>query len=255
MTRTISPWITKNIAMCSTLRLTVLQLPSRSAPLATRVPSCPDWSVKDLAQHLGIIHRWAEHLVRVGANSYVSSDSLSVDTSHVNAEWIRDGGTRLVATLRASDPDHEMWAWGQDQHVRFWSRRQLHETLVHRMDIDLAMGAEPHTKPRVAADGIDEFLVNLKSAKGFSPKVRELRGTGEVLHLTTTDTDSHWSITLQPDGFELTDETSTPTASLRGPAADLLLVLYRRLPLASTRVTGTGRDDVIDFWIAHSALE
>ena len=27
------------------------------------VPGCPDWSVGDLAQHLGTVHRWAERLV------------------------------------------------------------------------------------------------------------------------------------------------------------------------------------------------
>jgi uncharacterized protein (TIGR03083 family) len=224
------------------------------APPETRVPSCPDWSVEELAQHLGTIHRWAEHLVRVGANAYESSDSMNLDHGPVGADWIRDGGSRLVATLRASDPDGAMWAWGHDQHVRFWSRRQLHETLIHRMDLDLTMGRVPETEPRIAVDGIDEFLVNLVSAAGFSPKVRELRGTGEVLHVVATDADAEWSIELLPDGFELTEDTSTPTASLRGPSTDLLLVLYRRLPLASTKVSGTGRRELIDFWIAHSAL-
>jgi hypothetical protein len=123
------------------------------------------------------------------------------------------------------------------------------------MDLDLAVGLVPETDALVAVDGIDEFLVNLKSAGGFSPKVRELRGSGEVLHLGTTDADADWSIKFLPDGFELTHETSSPTASLRGLSTELLLVLYRRLPLTSTQVTSTGRQDLIDFWIAHSALE
>jgi len=225
------------------------------APPAARVPSCPDWSVADLAQHLGIIHRWAEHLVRVRADTYVSSDAMVFEQGPVGADWIRDGGERLVATLRASDPDHAMWAWGHDQHVRFWSRRQLHETLIHRMDIDLATGKAPETDARIAVDGIDEFLVNLKSAAGFSPKVRELRGTGEVLQVRTSDADANWSIKLAPDGFELTEDAATPAASLYGASMDVLLVLYRRLPLKSTNVAGSGRQDLIDFWIANSALE
>jgi uncharacterized protein (TIGR03083 family) len=225
------------------------------APLATRVPSCPEWSVEDLAQHLGTIHRWAEHLVRVVANARESSDSMNLELGPVGPGWIRDGGSQLVATLRASDPDHVMWAWGPDQHARFWSRRQLHETLIHQMDLDLAMGLAPDTDARIAVDAIDEFLVNLKSAARFSPRVKELRGAGEVLHVGTTDADADWSIKLLPDGFELSDDRSTPTASFRGPATDLLLVLYRRLPLTSTKVSGSGRHDLIDFWIAHSALE
>jgi len=225
------------------------------APRATRVPTCPDWSVEDLAQHLGTIHRWAEHLVRDGATTRESSDSMNLELGPVGAEWIRDGGSQLVATLRASDPDRAMWAWGLDQHVRFWARRQLHETLVHRMDLDLAIGLVPETDARIAVDTIDEFLVNLRSAAVFSPKVRELRGAGDVLHLAATDADADWEITLLPNGFELTHDTATPTASLRGPATDLLLVLYRRRPLASSRVSVSGRHDLIDFWITHSALE
>jgi uncharacterized protein (TIGR03083 family) len=225
------------------------------APRAARVPSCPEWSVEDLAHHLGRIHRWAEHLVRVNATAYESSDSINVGDGPADADWLRRGGTQLVATLRDSDPDRAMWAWGQDQHVRFWSRRQLHETLIHRMDLDLAMGRIPEIPAHVAVDGIDEFLVNLKSAARFSPKVRELRGAGEVLQVQTTDADAHWSIKFVPDGFELIDETATPAAALRGPSTDILLVLYRRLALTSTHVSGTGSHDLIDFWIAHSALE
>jgi hypothetical protein len=29
-----------------------------------------------------------------------------------------------------------MWAWGPDKHARFWSRRMLHETAVHRVTGD-----------------------------------------------------------------------------------------------------------------------
>ena len=31
---------------------------------SSAVPSCPEWTVADLAEHLGGIHRWAEALVR-----------------------------------------------------------------------------------------------------------------------------------------------------------------------------------------------
>jgi uncharacterized protein (TIGR03083 family) len=225
------------------------------APLATRVPSCPAWSIEDLTLHLGTIHRWAEHLVRVKAQAYQPSDSLNVDPQALNPDWIRDGGAALLATLRASDPNQSMWSWGQDQHARFWSRRQLHETLVHRMDLDLALGRVPTADASVAVDSIDEFLVNLKAAARFSPSVRELHGEGEVLEVKTTDADGQWYISFSPNGFELTNETPAPTASLRGAATDLLLVLYRRVPLTSTQVSGSGSRDLIDFWIAHSALE
>ena len=107
---------------------------------AAPVPSCPGWKARDLSEHLGDVHRWAEHLVRVEARKRIPSEAMGLELSPVDAGWLRRGGTALIATLRASNPDAPMWAWGADQHVRFWSRRQLHETMVHRLDLELASG-------------------------------------------------------------------------------------------------------------------
>ncbi|MFJ6752135.1 maleylpyruvate isomerase N-terminal domain-containing protein [Streptomyces sp. NPDC091266] len=46
-------------------------------------------------------------------------------------------------TFRAVDPDAPMWAWGADQHARFWVRRMLFETLVHRTGAETAVGIRP----------------------------------------------------------------------------------------------------------------
>ena len=148
--------------------------------------------------HLGTVHRWAEHLVRARAPKRISSSDMALGEPHPSAPWLRAGGEALVATLRAADPDAPMWAWGADQHVRFWSRRQLHETLVHRTDAELALGRAPGAEPAVAVDAIDEFLVNLKGAAAFSPEVRNIRGDGELLSFRATDEDREWSVEFAP---------------------------------------------------------
>jgi len=148
-----------------------------------------------------------------------------------------------------------MWAWGEDQHVKFWSRRQLHETLVHRMDLELSNGATPASSPEVAADAIDEFLVNLAAAAHFSPRIRELRGDGERLSISTADLDRAWTIELQPEGFALVQSEDSPTSELLGDATELLLLLYRRVPRTDSRVTVRGDSTLADFWLEHSALE
>jgi len=217
------------------------------------VPTCPGWTATDLAEHLGVIHRWAEHLVRVLAPQRIASDEMDFERGPVGAAWIRDGGARLVATLRSSDPTAPMWAWGADQHVRFWSRRQLHETMVHRMDLEIALGRSPHADVSVAADGIDEFLVNLAAAERFSPGVAQLRGRGERIAFLATDADRRWTVRLDPAGFTLTDAEDADV-DLAGRAEDLLLVLYRRTPLSSSPVVLRGDPEVAEFWLAHSAL-
>lgn len=223
------------------------------------VESCPGWAVRDVAEHLGLIHRWADRLVRRRATERMTFAQLGLGPASVSPEWIRDGGNGLVASLREADPDDEMWAWGSDQHVRFWSRRQLHETLVHRMDVELAAGREPEAESVVAADAIDELLVNLNFASRSSPGVLELRGGGERLGILDLDTGGRWIVTLRPDRFDVDrDEADVPSsvdAQIVGPAVALLLALYRRRPLDGFGVGVEGLREVAEFWWEHSALE
>ena len=109
--------------------------PTGGLPVAT----CPGWSILDLTEHLGRVHRWAEYLVRNLAQTRLPAHEVPSDRDRADSAWIGQGGVRLLATLRRTDPNLEMWAWGADQHVGFWSRRQLHETLIHRIDLQLAM--------------------------------------------------------------------------------------------------------------------
>jgi uncharacterized protein (TIGR03083 family) len=222
---------------------------------ATMVPSCPEWSIHDLGEHLGHVHRWAEHIVRVRAKQRVPSAEMDFVRGPVDAPWIRSGGAALLATLRSGNPDEAMWAWGADQHLRFWSRRQLHETFVHRIDLELAVGRTPVVDPFVASDAIDEFLVNLASAGDFSPDVREIRGGNERIRIAATDVEGTWTIQLIDSGFRLIDSTESPHVELSGPVKELLMVLYRRQAIAEVNVAVQGDRTLIDYWIANSSFD
>jgi uncharacterized protein (TIGR03083 family) len=218
------------------------------------VPTCPEWAVVDLARHLGTIHRWAEYLVRHQSERRVPLSALGLEPAAANGEWIREGGRSLLETLRGADPEAPMWSWGADQHVRFWSRRQLHETLIHRSDLELASGMSPDFEAAIAADAIDEFLENLASAAAFSPEVAELRGRGESLVFVADDVDRAWTATLYPDAFEIHYGTTTARAQVSGPASRLALLLYRRVSLERSEVEISGNESLVDFWLAHSVL-
>ncbi|MGO9963083.1 MAG: maleylpyruvate isomerase family mycothiol-dependent enzyme [Acidimicrobiales bacterium] len=226
-----------------------------TASPSTPVPSCPGWAVNDVALHLGSVHRWAEHLVRARAAARIPSSEMDLDEGPVDGEWIRLGGEALLETLRASDPADPMWAWGLDQHVRFWSRRQLHETLVHRFDLEIAEGHRPAAAAHVAADTIDEFLINLARAEYFSPKVALLRGRGESIVLRATDTGNAWTVRLHPDRFDVLVDEQEAMASMSGRAVSMALVLYRRLSLADSDLDVAGAHGLVELWIANSALE
>jgi uncharacterized protein (TIGR03083 family) len=133
----------------------------------------------------------------------------------------------------------------------------VHETIVHRADIELAVGREPVIDPRVAADGVDELLDNLPCAAYFAPRVQNLRGEG-FIHLHATDGDlgsaGEWMIALRPDGFGWEHAHGKGTVAVRGTATDLLLLAYGRRALDDPRFETFGDLGVMARWLEDSAI-
>jgi uncharacterized protein (TIGR03083 family) len=225
------------------------------SPIDRPVPSCPGWDVRDLAEHLGVIHRWAEELVRRRSSVRIPRGVSDDVRAAVSPEWIRDGGQRLVATLLGADPDDEMWAWGLDQHVRFWSRRQLHETLVHRMDLELAAQIEPRADPVIVIDAIDEYLSNIEKVAQHSSDLSHLRGNGERLVLRVRGAETLWVITLDEGGFRLSKDEGAFTTELVGTPLELLLVILGRRAVDQSGLEVLGERRLLDFWLSHSAFD
>ena len=228
------------------------------ADLAAEVPTCPGWTVRQLLKHLGIVHRWTTAMVAVTSAQPMPSPDLAEDqpadpgSPAAWAEWISVGGSKLLDALRAAEGDAPMWAWGADQHVRFWSRRQLHETTIHRVDLEIATGhASWAIEPRVAVDGIDEFLVNLAHVVRSNPDVAKLRGEGS-LHFHATDVEGEWMVELSSEGFVVSHGHGKGSVAARGTAADLLAVLYRRA--GSERLELFGDTDLFATWLTNSAM-
>jgi uncharacterized protein (TIGR03083 family) len=225
-----------------------------SADPAAAVPSCPGWTVLDLTEHLGTVHRWATRLVAERSPTRIPWAGLTDDTDVFDARWLREGGRALIEALRGADPDEAMWAWGTDQHVRFWSRRQLHETFVHRLDLELATGATSYVDPAVAFDAIDEFLANMKADRDISLCAREGRGA-ELFRIRSTAPAARWTVRLTSDGYEFVDSGEEPDAELAGPAGDVLMVVLRRRDLAGSEVAVSGDESLAQHWLAQTAFQ
>jgi uncharacterized protein (TIGR03083 family) len=211
------------------------------ADLAAAVPTCPDWTLKDLVEHIGGIHRWAAEMVRTLAQDRLRRGPESNIPDY--PAWLAAGGPMLQEAFAVADPDAAMWAWGADKHARFWSRRMLFETMIHRADAELALGVTPEIPTEDAADGVDEFLDNLAAAAYFSPSVASLKGNGEVLALSTPDIE--WGITLSPDGFAWSHDADTnAAATITSGGPDLLLHIYGR----GDNVKKTGDKALIKRW-------
>lgn len=221
------------------------------------VPTCPGWSAARLVRHLGQVHRWAETIVREQRRERLDPRQLDLGwPEHWSSspDWLVQGLQSAVTTLRSANPETPVWTWGLDQHVRFWSRRLLHETTVHRTDLEQVVGRPLEVDPDVAADGIDELLSNLPARAPSHPALAELRGDGESIHLHATDGEGEWVIHLEPEGFRVQQGHAKATSAIQARAGDLLLLLYRRLPLEDGRYRLFGDEEPVKRWLAHTAF-
>ncbi|MEV0375021.1 maleylpyruvate isomerase family mycothiol-dependent enzyme [Streptomyces sp. NPDC050636] len=231
------------------------------ADLATPVPTCPDWTLADLVKHTGSVQRWFSALLHARIQEPPRSREVDLrlpPRTDAYPGWLDESATVAADAFAATDPDLPMWAWGADQHARFWARRMLFETLVHRADAELTLGLRPAIDRALAVDGIDEFLVNLPFATFFAPKVANLRGAGKTIRFRTTDGNADWLVSLRPDGFGIDQAgataDTTADATVQATAADLLLLLYGRRPHNTEAVEHEGDQDLLLHWFANSAF-
>ncbi|MEV4442139.1 maleylpyruvate isomerase family mycothiol-dependent enzyme [Streptomyces sp. NPDC049577] len=240
---------------------------AEGADPATPVPSCPGWTLAELTRHVGALQRWFSTLLTGLVQEPPRSRDVELglpEHPEEYAHWVAAGVPDVAAVLRATDPRAAMWAWGEDQHARFWARRMLFETLVHRIDAERAAGRASDVDPALAADGVDEFLVNLPYAGLFAPAVTKLRGDGETIAFRCTDgaggTGEEWRVRLEPNGFRLLPpaapgtEPSEARAAVEGKAADLLMLLYGRRSYRETAFAVSGDVTTLDHWFAHTAF-
>ncbi|KAF4406699.1 maleylpyruvate isomerase family mycothiol-dependent enzyme [Streptomyces lycii] len=235
------------------------------AALDTRVPACPEWSLRDLLVHVGGAHRWSETLVRTRAKEDVPEKDVpdiepTGDTAGALGAWLADGAARLATTLREAGPDAPVWSWAPwAQHAGFWARRMAHETLVHRADAAIATGQPYPVDPDLAADTVDEWLeiVGSPAAAGHDPEIAELRdGPARSIHLHATDTPAglgaEWLIRFGGQDLSWQRVHGRADTALRGPLTDLLLVFQRRLSPDSDRVELLGDRETLDFWLERA---
>ncbi len=239
----------------------------RGADLDAKVPTCPEWTLRTLAQHVTGAHRLAEEIVRTRVKEFdvqAGIDRIHAETRPGDAEAVdrtlAENAEQLAAALREAGPEAEVWTWASDRRSGFWARRMALETLVHRADASIAAGRAYHASAELAADAIEEFLgiISLPEAVAFRPQLAELRGEGQTIHLHATDTpaglNAEWLIERRPDGLTWRREHGKGDVALRAPLTELLLALYRRLPLDDERLELLGDRALLEHWLERTAL-
>ncbi|MEV8541037.1 maleylpyruvate isomerase family mycothiol-dependent enzyme [Streptomyces sp. NPDC051572] len=222
-----------------------------SAPsLDAQVPTCPEWTLRDLVQHLGGVQRRWAGTVAVGpadARRDVTVPEGPQERAALLA-WSADSTEQLLGALREFGPDRGCWTWwGGSQSPQTSgavARHQVQEAMVHAYDAQIALGAPQPLLGEAALDGVDEFLSTC--CAGTDPWPHE--PVAVEYHATEGRS---WRLALSADGARVTElpapATGTGTgeeaagATLRGTAGELVLALYARIPVNSLKVDGDPR--------------
>jgi len=201
------------------------------AALESTVPTCPDWTVNDLVDHVAHVYLHKVECMRhnappkpwpaPGLDQGPRLDLLHRAYDELSAEF---------ATRAADSPT---FAWYEpDQTVGFWMRRMAHETVIHRIDAELAAGVPSQPVPdELALDGIDEVLElflawrSTKWAEDFEA-VLEPKQAGAV---AVTAGGRRWLVTWLPSGVvTAAPGGGAPDAEISGSPEAVLRWLWRR---------------------------
>jgi uncharacterized protein (TIGR03083 family) len=220
---------------------------SAAPSLETVVPTCPDWTVLDLAHHLGSVHRRWATIVSEGLSGGGPADEGSPDPADLPSDrdtllrWSAESTVELLGALARSGPDSGCWTWWGDSQSPQTSgavaRHQLVEAAVHTYDAQASTTAGQPLPPEVALDGIEEFLFTSCSSTAAWPHDP---ATVDFL----AEEGAAWRLSLSASGARVRprDQVAATShgayASLRGGASEVLLALYGRVDLDSLSSQG-----------------
>lgn len=207
-----------------------------SADLDAAVPACPEWRVRDLVGHLASVHRWVGEVVRTGQPA--DRPDPPAGDGALRA-WFVTGAADLLTVLDEAAPEAPCWTFAPPGRTVFWSRRQLHETAVHRVDLEQALDVVTRLDLLAGSDGVDEVVSML-----FPRQVRLGRQAPLPDSLALVDRSSGRRWLLDGDGSAAVTSPAPggpgPDATLTGDADQIMLLLWRRSTLDTAPVTIDG---------------
>lgn len=196
------------------------------------VASCPGWDVEALAGHVGRVVRWGAANALAGGDQVRRRDVPEPPSGAAVLDWVADGTAAAVDGLTDVDDDRPAWTWAGPDTAGWWRRRLAHEVVVHRWDAEAAVGDPTPIAAPLAVDGLDELLAV------FLPRVGDQPDDGATVHLHATDADGEWLVTFLGTATTIAREHAKGDAAVRGPAADLLLASWGRVPADRLEVFG-----------------
>jgi uncharacterized protein (TIGR03083 family) len=209
--------------------------------LSVPVPTCPGWTVADLVRHVGEVYLHKTLAMRLG--DFPGELDWPAGLEALPPLDLLDRAyADLVAELTTRDPDSPAPSWYRPEPtVGFWRRRMAQETVIHRLDAELAAQAATGravspVPDDIAADGVDEVLVRFlgygstawpdEFAALQGPR---LEGTGGDDTVLVEMDGASWTVRPRPDHVDVRAGTGGDVhAVVAGGPVPLLLWLWGR---------------------------
>ncbi|MEO7069198.1 MAG: maleylpyruvate isomerase family mycothiol-dependent enzyme [Nostocoides sp.] len=232
---------------------TVLRANAGASALEHRVPTCPEWTVRDLVLHQGMVHRWATTVVSGGPVTDGADQLAEGAVAPDLLDWFDEGATALLQALSTAPADLDVPFFLRDagRPRDAWARRQAHETTIHAVDAMAArLGRAPHAAEvwfptDLALDGIDELLL------GFLPRGRSPLRSPEprTLRIAPAGAPHVYAVSISTEPPRTArvgaGASGLPTdTDVSGTAKDLYLALWNR----GGDVEVTGDRTGVDLW-------
>ncbi|MFG2616041.1 maleylpyruvate isomerase family mycothiol-dependent enzyme [Streptomyces sp. NPDC048507] len=208
------------------------------------VPSCPGWTLYDLANHLSEGDRFWAHIVLNTApgDARPGKDGLAAPREREElVAWLADSTEQLLTALREAGPDRGCWAWWEPlaspHTVAAVARRRVPESMIHTYDAQLASGSPQELPTAEAADAVEEFLATVCTGTVPWP------GEPATMDYHVAGAGS-WRQTVDAAGSRFTRLTtaeaagSKPTAAVHATASEMALLMYMRIPAGPLRTEG-----------------
>lgn len=199
--------------------------------LAASVPTCPGWTIADLVRHVGEVYLHKVECMRLGLPPQSWPPDLSAEAP---VALLDRAYAALTDEFATRSPDSVAATWYEpDQTVGFWVRRMAQETVVHRVDAELAAGKPVGAIPAdLAIDGVDEVLDRflVYGTQRWPEEFAEMLPTSEVHRVLLTAGEESRLVRIDPTGafVESASGGGQPAAISAASSQDLLLWLWRR---------------------------
>lgn len=208
--------------------------------LDVAVPTCPDWTVRDLVEHVAEVYQHKIACTRLQAQP---EDWPPPRPAGDPRDWLARSTTELLDLLRERGADAPSATWHPpEQTVGFWYRRMAQETAVHRVDAESVTGDITPVAADLAVDGIDEVLmIMLEGDWSDVPDDQWAEASpdmGDGQTVAVLGGDSVWRVSFNRHVVGVQTGAGPADASVGGEPSEVLLWLWGRRPLKAVEVSG-----------------